>query len=247
MNLPVVMFHHIADNPHPSLKGWTISTKQFNLFLDCITERGYETITFETINLMGANVNLRKKIIITFDDCPASLFDHAVPELLKREMKAVFFIPTAQIGGINSWDVEEQGFEPTRLMSADQLQYLSANGMEIGSHGDNHKRPELNHKISENETHQSKAILTALLGKKIISFSYPYGQIPKHYPALLKSAGYQFATGIYTPFQTQLSLRRFGIHESDTKQSMSFKLGHIYRGLRFISDPLLQLYNLIRV
>jgi len=247
MNLPIAMFHHIADNSHRSLKGWTISTKQFNNFLDCISEHGYETITFETMNLMGSDVNLSKKIIITFDDCPASLFDHAVPELLKRGMKAVFFIPTAQIGGINSWDVEEQGFEPIRLMSAGELQYLSENGMEIGSHGDNHIRPEPNQKISENETYQSKAILTALLGKKIISFSYPYGQIPKHYTALLKSAGYQFATGIYTPIQTQLSLRRFGIHESDTKKSMSFKLGHIYRGLRFIGDPLLHLYNLIRV
>lgn len=247
MNLPIAMFHHIADNPHPSLKGWTISTKQFNLFLDCITERGYETTTFETINLMNPNASLNKKIIITFDDCPASLFDYVVPELLRRGMKAVFFIPTAQIGGINLWDVEEQGFEAVRLMSADQLKYLSASGMEIGSHGDNHKRPEPNQEASKNEIHQSKAILTALLGKQITSFSYPYGQIPKHYPALLKSAGYQFAAGIYTPFQTNLSLRRFGIHESDTKQSMSFKLGHIYRGLRFIGDPLLQLYNLIRV
>jgi len=244
MNLPIAMFHHVDRNPVKSLKGWTISPEKFKLFLDCIVAKGYETITFEDIKALVPGTSKSKKIILTFDDCPASLFDYAIPELLKREMKAVFFIPTAHIGGINHWDVMEQGFEPINLMTSDQLKYLTLQGMEIGSHGHYHKRAVVDQKILAEEIYHSKAVLSKLLNKKIISFAYPYGEIPRNYRDLLKTAGYQFAIGIYSRWQTKLSLRRFGIHQTDTEWSMTFKLGNTYRFMRFFSDPVLRFFKI---
>lgn len=46
-----------------------------------------------------------KNIIITFDDCPGPCGDFTIPELQKRNMKAVFYIPTAHIGGYYKWNV----------------------------------------------------------------------------------------------------------------------------------------------
>jgi len=242
------MFHHIGNQPHSTLKGWTISNQKFTELLDCVNEKDLETVTFEDlIKQPFSKAKLKNKVIITFDDCPASLFEFAVPELLKRKMKAVFYVPTAHIGGYNVWDVENRGFEKTALISEDQIRFLAANGMEIGSHGESHiQLNQLNEAPAFREVNNSRLKLEAITGKEIISFAYPYAEVPDNYKNLLSTAGYRYGVCLYYPFPDNFALRRFGIHQSDSKKSLLFKLSPRYLVLRRFTDPVLFLLKKIK-
>ena len=246
MNMPIIMLHHIGNPTGTGLESWRISAQKFSLLLDLIEQKGFKTTTFEEIS-QGKLQGQTKKLILSFDDCPNSLFEFAIPELLKRKMKAVFSIPTAQIGGFNQWDVTEQGFASVALMSAEQLQYLSSLGMEIASHGKRHLGAS---KISTQqfveEITASKQSLEKLLGKKIYTLAYPYGEVPKNHQKLLREAGYAYAISIYQPKKNNFALRRIGIHQSDTSKSISFKLGQSYQLMRVFLDPLLFLLKFFR-
>lgn len=240
------MLHHIGEPEGKGLRNWSLSTSKFCLLLHIIEEKGLTTTTFEEIS-KNYRQNLSKSIILSFDDCPVSLFDYAVPELIKRGMKAIFSIPTAQIGGFNQWDVAEQGFAKTSLMNDEQLQYLAGQGMEIASHGQQHLRGKL---ISENqffeEITDSKKQLENLLNKTIHTFTYPYGEVPENYKSLLKMAGYRYGLAIYQPNQNNYALRRIGIHQTDTAKSISLKLSRNYQLMRILLDPLLSFRSLFK-
>ncbi len=239
MQIPIIMLHHIGEPEGKGLTNWSISTSKFGLLLNIIEEKGLTTTTFEEIS-KNPRKNLSKSVIISFDDCPVSLFDYAVPELIKRKMKAIFSIPTAQIGGFNQWDVSEQDFAKVTLMDEEQLQYLADQGMEIASHGHNHLRAEqINEKRFVEEITDSKKRLENLLNKTVCTLTYPYGEVPKNYKNLLKSAGYHYGLAIYKAGQNNLALRRIGIHQTDTTNSISFKLGRNYLLMRILLDALL--------
>lgn len=246
MRIPIIMLHHIGNPIGKGLADWSISTSKFELLLNSIQQRGFVTTTFEEI-AKNTDHNLSKKIILTFDDCYDTLFDYAIPELLKRNMKAVFSIPTAQIGGFNEWDVMEYDFAKVNLMNAEQLQYLAAYGMEIASHGKQHLRA---NQINENqfleEISNSKQVLETLLDKKIDTFTYPYGEVPKNYKNSLKKVGYKYGLCIYQPDQNNYALRRIGIHQSDDAKSIAFKLSRKYQYMRILLDPLLTFRSLFK-
>lgn len=236
--MPVLMLHQVDDNPPESLAGWSISRSQFTLLLDRIENNGFVTTTFK--ENCTSKSNDRKKVVLTFDDCASSLMEFAVPELIKRNMKAVFYIPSAHIGDYNKWDVDEQGFDKMNLLTGEQLRYLSENGMEIGSHGHKHRR--LNsidlHLVKE-EINLSKQILEETINQPIYSFSYPYGEIPNNYQLLLKEENYSCAVSIYQAFQHKYAIRRIGIHNTDTIHSIDFKLSKKYQFFRSCLDPFL--------
>jgi len=233
------MLHHVANQPHPSLKKWCISYDKFTELLDCIEQNGLVPTTFrEIVELNLKESDLNNKVIISFDDCSAALFDFAIPQLLKRNFKAVFYMPSAHIGDLNIWDIEEHAMVSVELMSATQLKELVNLDMEIGSHGEKHIKLNL---ISEQEAFQdisnSKITLENLLDTKIYSIAYPYGKIPKNYNKLLIKAGYKFGVSIYSAVQSNYTLRRFAINDTDDLKTIELKLSKRYRLMRSIYDP----------
>lgn len=241
------MLHHVNDFPDPGIADWSINTEKFKLLLDIIERKGLKTTTFEEIGERNGAIH-QKSVILSFDDCPATLFEFAVPELLKRNMKAVFSIPTAQIGGYNSWDVAEQGFSKIALITAAQLQYLSSRGMEIASHGQHHLRAsQISTENFIKEISASKTIIETLIDKKVHTFTFPYGDVPKNYRQLLRLSGYGYGLSIYQAKESNFALRRIGIHQSDTAKSISFKLSQSYQLMRALFDPLLSLQFFLRL
>lgn len=245
MNIPIAMLHHVAEQPHPSLQTWSISHSKFVEFLNCIEAKQLRTTTFhEIVSRKLTAKDLKNRIIITFDDCAAELFEFAIPELLKRGMKAVFYMPANHINGENIWDIEEFSMSSVKLMNLDQLRHLLSIGMEIGSHGENHIR--LN-KVSKAIAYQdivgSKKTLETLLQHPIYSFAYPYGKVPLQHKQMLIQAGYHFGLSIYSTFQTRYSLRRFAINETDHQKIINMKLGRKYRIMRTLYDPVLLFKN----
>lgn len=234
---PIAMLHYVSDGIDASLKEWCIKKSSFVRLLDTIQNAGITTTHFKELAENKTGRRPAKKVILTFDDCAKLLFDFAIPELLKRNMKAAFYIPTADIGGSNSWDVKK-GAATLPLMDAADLQQLAGAGMEIGSHS--HHHIELQNVRSARQLKQevtvSKQLLESILGQPVYSFAYPYGSVPAGYQSLLSEAGYRYAVSIYQPFETDLALRRFGIYDKDTTKTVTRKLSARYKWSRTIYD-----------
>jgi peptidoglycan/xylan/chitin deacetylase (PgdA/CDA1 family) len=131
---------------------------------------------FETIL---DHVRGNEGIVITFDDGNVSDFEIALPALLQRGMRAVFFICSGRIG--------EPGF-----LSAAQVRELDLNGMSIGSHGVDHrpwrtlKRAEL-----EREVKVSRSTLEEICRKPVDMAACPFGSYDRRVLGILKEAGYR--------------------------------------------------------
>ena len=231
------MLHSVSDSFNSPLKEWCISKKIFLRFLRCVEEKELETTHFTEIEENKKTPSKKRKIIISFDDCPKLLFDFAIPELQKRKMKAVFYMPTAYLGGFNAWDAHK-GMPKLELMNEGDLKSLVDEGMEIGSHSHHHieLKNVTNPDQLQKEITLSKAILESITQKQICSFSYPYGSVPKAYNQLLSNAGYSYGVAIYQPFETKLALRRFGVYEKDTLASINHKLSSRYQWSRKLYD-----------
>ncbi len=115
-------------------------------------------------------------IAITFDDgfanlkAPlASLADHGLP--------ATIFVVTGQIGATNAWGGRaEPGIPTLPLLTWRDLGQLIERGFEIGAHTNRHSRlPELSEPQVRAELDEPLATIERELGRRPISFAYPYG------------------------------------------------------------------------
>lgn len=233
---PLAMLHSVFDTPEESLANWCISRKAFLQLLDVVEQTGRQTTHFSELIQTQKGRPFSKKVILTFDDCARHLLDFALPELVRRKMKAVFYMPTAHLGGYNAWDADNGGTR-LELMNAGDLKELVRLGMEVGSHSHHHVAlKSLPAKKVEEEVHASKQILEEVTGRPVYSFAYPYGSVPSGYRSVMTAAGYRYGVSIYQPFETTLALRRFGVYEKDTPLTLRRKLSGRYHWLRTVYD-----------
>ncbi len=229
------MLHHVSDlRAFKSLEPYSITNKKFLALLDFIESNNFKTLTFFDLNQRTTE---KKVIILTFDDCSKELLSFAIPELIKRNMKAVFFIPTDFIGSYNKWDVEE-GKGKVDFFTYDDVVNLSCNSnFEIGSHSQSHRK--LNQLPNEAillELKESKLYLEQLIKKNVISFAHPFGEFPLENDNLLEQAGYNYGCGIYVKNSSNFALRRFIYHNGDNILTLKIKCSFFYRFYRLIRD-----------
>jgi len=120
----------------------------------------------QLISIDEANASLDtniKKICLTFDDGFSSDYDLVFPNLKRINAVASFFIVT-------DW-LDKPGY-----LTKQQVRNLSDAGMQIGSHSKSHPNfLKITPQERLVELHTSKNILEDIIGKKISSFSFPYG------------------------------------------------------------------------
>ena len=203
MELPVLLYHHVVkDARYADLSPFIIDEADFLWQLDQLEEMGYTPITLQELLLA---TDTRKKVVITFDDCPRNLLDHAVPFLERKNWKAVFFAPYAHLGGCNAWNVTK-GKTRMELMTEGEIKHLASLGHEIGAHSMTH--PHLDAclpGVVEYEVRESKQQQDRILPSPVVSFAYPYGGVPANYQAILRQAGYQCAVAIQSDAPTLAS------------------------------------------
>jgi len=240
-NIHILMFHNVA--PAGSLNDllpYVVTPEAFAHQLDMIQACGFETISFDEL-FKGGGVGFKKrKIIISFDDCPTNLLEFALPELHKRGMKATFFAPAGKLGESNHWDAD-RGMTKVPLMQADDLRSLVKSGHEVGSHGFNHiNLSELPEQEVCDELIRSRETLEHITGRPVNFLAYPFGDIPANYQRLCSEAGYIGACSIFSRYQYVFSepfaMRRILIHEADTGLRLRFKLSSLYLRLRPFVD-----------
>jgi peptidoglycan/xylan/chitin deacetylase (PgdA/CDA1 family) len=131
-------------------------------------------------------VSGRSDVCITFDDCNSSDFKIAFPALLKRQLRATFFVVAERI--------DRPGF-----LTGEQIRALASAGMTIGSHGTRHQRwTQLNGSDLYEELHVSRRAIERVIGDVVREVACPFGSYNRKVLRGLREAGYE---KIYTSDQ----------------------------------------------
>lgn len=220
----VLMYHRIVDDRKLSNQQQTcLHVDDFERHLELLNQLGYTPITFRDYHLfLEGKLRLPKKpVILTFDDGYEDVYRLAYPLLKEQGMKAVVFVLGDRSIRSNIWDAGTPGVSEALLMNDDQIIELHSNGFEIGAHTLSHSDLRaMEYGERYNQIYKPKLILEALLGSKIISFSYPYGLVNDEVKELVEEAGYRFGCSVFSgPAEfgkDPHEIRRIAIHNSTT-------------------------------
>lgn len=192
--LPVLTYHRVvSEPPSESLYNIYVTDAELDRQLVALKSRGFETVTFRDI---ATGRRARKPVILTFDDGYADNYERLLPLLERHDAKAVVFALGDRSIETNVWDAA-LGEPPAELMNDAQLRACQASGrIEIGSHGLTHSHlPQTDDAALAQEVSGSKRALEALVGERIVSFAYPYGEYGPREVDAVKRAGYLFGIG----------------------------------------------------
>ena len=226
MELPVLLYHHVVTSAeHSDLRPFIVEENDFVWQLDMMEDLGYTPLTLRELLV---DPDTSRKVVITFDDCPRNLLDHALPHLERKNWKAVFFAPVAHLGGCNAWNVAK-GKTRMELMTEDELRSLNSLGHEIGAHSMTHPHLDVcSPEVVAYEIEESKRQLDRSLGTPVTSFAYPYGGIPANYRAILQQAGYRCAVAMESDAPTIASnpyrIGRCTVETGETPVTFKYKL-----------------------
>jgi len=159
-------------------------------------------VSLSSLNIIPSKKNL---ISITFDDGLSSILKNALPELKKREIPITIFIPAANIDSYPKWEQKGQEiYYEDRILNQDEIKELSDQGIEIASHTLHHSDlKNVDSEVAKEELLLSKSLLEKIIGKEIISFSFPYGSYNDDLINLVFDCGYSF---VYTTQPEIISL-----------------------------------------
>ncbi len=169
MNIPILMYHEITENPNNE---WCVSIDNFEKQMGFLKKQGFETITLSSLyNNITTNKKLPEKpIIITFDDARLGVYKHAYPILKKLKMKSCLFVVSDWISNKQSVPENEKYSD---FMNWDQIKELSENNFEIGSHSKDHSNlTKLSEKDLELNIVESKSIIELKINKNNFSFYF---------------------------------------------------------------------------
>ncbi len=221
----MLMYHAVQPGAAFPKWPWAVSLPRFCAQLDFLQAEGYQTLTMAELTA-DPQAPRRRAVVITFDD---GYVDNlaARDALLKRGMRATWFIVSGSIGTEPSWKAD--GRPDGRLLNANELREMNTSGMEIGSHTVNHVRlPTLGDVALAKELTESKASLEDCLGTAVNSFAYPYGAWDARCAAAVREAGYTAACTTRTGWALRdgdpLTLRRLTVFNTDTTGSLARKL-----------------------
>lgn len=238
----VLMYHRIVDDPWLA-RNWKfcLHVDEFHRQIKLIERMNYTPITFEGYRLFLANkLQLpQKPVILTFDDGYLDTYRLACPLLKKYGMRGVFFVLGDRSIRSNVWDTGRPDIPGAHLMSDHHLMELHEEGFEIGAHSLSH--PELLRLGSEEsfrEIRRSKTVLESLLGGRVTSFSYPYGQVSGRIKQQVRRAGYRFACSVYSGppslGEDPLEIRRIEIYNSMSLMGFATRLMMPYEYLEWM-------------
>jgi peptidoglycan/xylan/chitin deacetylase (PgdA/CDA1 family) len=192
--LPILMYHRIADTGSPETARWRIARRDFERQLEFLRANGYYSLTFEQWRA-GANMRRSfpgKPVILTFDDGYTDLAYDVAPLLSQYGFRATVFIVSELVGASNVWDAELG--ESLALMDWEDIERLSREGIDFGSHSSRHKAlVTLSQGELVEELSHSKRTLEERLGHSITSVSYPYGLHDATVESVAAACGYEYA------------------------------------------------------
>jgi len=174
---------------------------------------GYSTVALDAWR--GFSSPDPARAVLTFDDGSRTVLRHAMEELSVNRFTGIQFIVADAIGGVNHWDVRNNGEAADQLMDVAEIREWLAAGHAIGAHTLTHPRlTEIPADRAKEEISASKKKLEDLFGIPISHFCYPYGKWDQLVRNLVEEAGYVTAVtlnfGVNGTVCDPFALKRIG-------------------------------------
>ena len=188
VHVPILMYHYVGrvppNDPNPRLRGGlTVSPEAFKQQVEWLQAHRYHAIDAQQLDRYFEGIsNLPERpVMLTFDDGNADLYTNAYPILRQAHLRAVAYIVSGFLGAGGR-------------VTAAQVQEMSRNGIEIGSHTFNHedltRAPPARLQM---ELNRSRQTLQQLIGDSVADFAYPAGRYDATVQAAVAQAGYTSA------------------------------------------------------
>lgn len=187
----ILMYHKIAPAPlATNIPGLYVRPRHFERQMEGLLAAAWPCLT------LAECAAGRPGFCLTFDDGFCNVFEHALPALQSRGLRAIQFIVAGLIGGEDEWD-HPIGEPVQRLMDETQIREWLAAGHEIGAHTMTHPRlTTLPPGRARAEIVDSKRALEDRFGRAVRHFCYPYGDYDAAVRDLVAEAGYETACTI---------------------------------------------------
>lgn len=158
---PPILMYHVIDSPSGPYPYVYVSEYNFEQQIKYLYDNGYTFLYPEEISLAD---NMKKAVVITFDDGYAQTYQKAFPVLKKYNAKATLFMVSDCIGKEN-------------YCTSDQLFEMSDSGVfRIYSHTQNHDRlSELSDDRIAEEFSVSNDAIYNITKREVTAVAYPYG------------------------------------------------------------------------
>lgn len=173
--LPILAYHDVGGGSSPL----SVSPGRFLEHMSSLRQAGWKCLSLDDLIAGQARGAWpARSVVLTFDDGLASFAEHALPVLARFGLPAVLFAVSGGLGRLADWPAWPADL-PRRLLDAGALAEAASAGIEIGAHSVSH-RP-FSHLALDQITREildSRAQLEDLLGRRVRSFAYPYGDAP---------------------------------------------------------------------
>ena len=138
----------------------------------------------------------RPNVAVTFDDAFRSVRQNALPALVRHGVTATIYAPTGYLGRAPGWRMETSGERDEVVMTGEEVAGLPAGLVAIGSHTVDHPHlTQLSPSEVATQFRESRAALEALLGRRVDTLAFPYGDHNADVIEQARAAGYRF---VYT-------------------------------------------------
>lgn len=216
--LPILTYHSIGPRAPCALDPFLyVPTAKFEAQLTQLKRENYETVSLSSF--VAEHPDPARKLIVTFDDGCANVFQNALPVLSRQGVKAIQFLVARLIGGRNDW-MTKYGDAPEPLMDEVQIREWLAAGHEIGSHTLTHPNlPKLSRDAAREEIAGSRKLLEDRFGTAVRHFCYPGGKYNEAVRELVGEAGYETAC-----------TTRFGVNPAGTPRHELRRIVPLNRG-----------------
>jgi peptidoglycan/xylan/chitin deacetylase (PgdA/CDA1 family) len=186
----ILTYHHVGSRPRGvRLKGLYVTSKLFAQQMAELKAQGFEADTLGTTRCSLP----AKRVILTFDDGFADVFENALPIMYEHRFRSIQFLVAELLGKTSEWQASS-GELPGPLMDKAQVKDWLNAGQEIGSHTSTH--PRLTHvspSVAREEISGSKKKLEDTFGIAVEHFCYPYGDWNPAVRDIVAEVGYKSA------------------------------------------------------
>jgi peptidoglycan/xylan/chitin deacetylase (PgdA/CDA1 family)/ubiquinone/menaquinone biosynthesis C-methylase UbiE len=194
--MPVLMYHRIADDGPASLARYRVSAHMFRTQMRWLRRNGYHSIVSEELAWFLAHRHpfVGRPVMLSFDDGYQDFADQAWPILRLHDFRAEVFVVTDSVGQAAEWD--SRFGEPAPLMDAATIACLASEGVSFGSHLATHRCADgLSTRELAEELTRSRSMLRRWAAPTSASFSAPYSRTDERLRVLAAQCGYRVGFG----------------------------------------------------
>lgn len=231
--VPVLAYHSISENLFGKSDPFhqiNTSTAAFALQVKWLRQAGYTSIDLpEMMNSLAIGRDLRKSVVLTFDDGYQDFYTDAFPLLKQCGFTATVFLASDRIRNAAAC------IEGAHYLTWREVRELHSQGVTFGSHSVTHADfRSLGPEQIEYELGYSKETIEQEIGAQIDSFSYPFDlpeedrDFTRYLSDVLQSQGYNIgvssAIGRARSGGTRFFLPRLPVNSWDDVELLRAKL-----------------------